>query len=135
MNDISPYNGEEDEPIVGDAPPRAHVFFSNSVYDKLKFVAAVVLPALAVFYIAVAPLWGWPKQEEVSGTIMAIDLLLGTLLGLSSLQYKNHAGRFDGNIIVYPEEEDGTNVRFQMDDPSVLLDKDEVTVRVRRPRR
>jgi hypothetical protein len=47
----------------------------NKLYDLLKYAAVIVLPALAVFYITIAPMWGFPKQEEVAGTIMALDLL------------------------------------------------------------
>lgn len=128
MNDFN------EEPIVGDAPPKERILFSNAVYDRLKWVAQVVLPALALFYITLAPVWGFPKPDEVSATVVAFDLFLGTLLGLSHVQYKNSAGRFDGKVVVYPEQEDGTAVRFIMDDPSVLLAKDEVTVEVKRPR-
>lgn len=129
MNDFQ----DENDPIVGDGPPNARVFFSNAIYDKLKWVAQVVLPACALFYIAIAPLWGLPKQEEVSGTIVAGDLLLGTLLGISHLQYKNNDARFDGQITVHPAEEDGGQaVQLEVPDPSVLLNVDEISVKVKR---
>lgn len=128
-DDYAPEHRADDEPVVGDAPPSARVFLSNAAYDKLKFVAVVLLPALAVFYIAVAPLWGFPKQEEVAGTIMALDLLLGVLLGISTSQYKNSDARFDGAVLLEPTEEGNTNLRVQLD-PEALRAKDEVTVKV-----
>ena len=60
---------------------------SNKVYDILKFIAQIVLPALATFYVTIASLWGLPFPEEISGTVMAIDTLLGTILMISSNQY------------------------------------------------
>lgn len=60
---------------------------SNKVYDILKFIAQIVLPALATFYVTLASLWGLPYPEEISGTIMAVDTLLGALLMISSTNY------------------------------------------------
>lgn len=120
------------DPVVGDAPPQDNVLLSNSVYDKLKQVAQIWLPALAVFYITVAPFWGLPKQEEVAGTLMALDLLLGAgLLGLSRA-FKNSDARFDGQILVSPgEEPDTSQVRVQAETAAVA-EKDEVVLKVRR---
>lgn len=63
---------------------------SNKVYDVLKFVALIVLPALATFYSTIAGIWALPYGEEISGTIMAIDTLLGACLMLSSKNYNKN---------------------------------------------
>ena len=63
---------------------------SNKVYDALKYVAQIVLPALATLYITIASLWGLPYPEEISGTMMAIDAFLGAVLMLSSIQYNKN---------------------------------------------
>lgn len=60
---------------------------TNKVYDVLKFIAQIVLPALATFYVTIASLWGLPYPEEISGTVMAIDTFLGAILMISSNQY------------------------------------------------
>lgn len=60
---------------------------SNKVYDILKFIAQIVLPALATFYVTIANLWGLPYPDEISGTVMAIDTFLGAILMISSNQY------------------------------------------------
>ena len=60
---------------------------NNKVYDILKYIAQIVLPALATFYFAIAKIWGLPYGEEIVGTITAIDLFLGALLGISTAQY------------------------------------------------
>lgn len=62
---------------------------TNKVYDVLKFIAQIVLPALATFYVTIASLWGLPYPEEISGTVMAIDTFLGALLMISSNKYYN----------------------------------------------
>lgn len=125
-------NDRNEEPVVGDAPPKDKVLFSNSVYNKLMPVAQLWLPALAVFYITIAPFWGLPKQEEVAGTIMALNLFLGALLGVSNKQYQNSDGRFDGAINVESfAEENYSNLNVQLD-PAAIANKDEVTVKVNR---
>lgn len=63
---------------------------SNKVYDVLKWIAQLVLPAIATFYLSIAGIWGLPFGEQISGTIMAIDTLLGVILGISSIQYNKN---------------------------------------------
>ena len=64
---------------------------SNKVYDVLKWIALVVLPAIGTLYFALAGIWGFPCAEEVVGTITAVDTFLGVLLGISSVQYNKQA--------------------------------------------
>jgi hypothetical protein len=63
---------------------------SNQVYDQLKFVAQILLPALGTLYFALAGLWGLPAAEEVVGTIVAVDAFLGVVLGMSTKKYRRH---------------------------------------------
>ena len=60
---------------------------SNSVYDVLKFIAQIVLPALATLWAALGKIWGWPLVTEITATICAVDTFLGALLGINSMQY------------------------------------------------
>lgn len=60
---------------------------SDKVYDVLKYIAQIVLPALATLYFALSGIWGLPYGEQVEGTIIAIDTFLGIILGISSLNY------------------------------------------------
>lgn len=61
---------------------------SNQLYDILKFIAQIVLPAIATFYVTIASIWGLPLGDEISRTVMAIDTLLGAILMISTSQYK-----------------------------------------------
>ncbi len=60
---------------------------SNKTYDVLKYLAQIVLPALATLYLALAGIWGLPYGEEVAGTVMAVDTFLGAVLMLESNKY------------------------------------------------
>ena len=60
---------------------------SNTVYDILKWITMIVLPALATAYVGLAAIWGWPFADEVAKTTAVICTLLGALLGISTAEY------------------------------------------------
>ena len=57
---------------------------SNKVYDILKAIALIWLPAIGTLYFALAGIWNLPYPEEIVGTITAVDTFLGAVLGRSS---------------------------------------------------
>ena len=61
---------------------------NNKIYDTLKWIAQILLPALATMYFAIAQIWGLPYAEQIVGTMTAIDAFLGALLGISTYNYK-----------------------------------------------
>ena len=61
---------------------------SNKLYDTLKWIALILLPAVGTLYFALAGIWGFPYGEQIVGTITAIDCFLGALLGISTTIYK-----------------------------------------------
>ena len=64
-------------------------FLPDNVYDVLKWVSIVCLPALSVFVLCVSKIWGWADLGTlISETITAVAVLLGSLLGISAIQYK-----------------------------------------------
>lgn len=66
-----------------------NVVFSNAVYDKLKWVAQILLPALATLYFALSKVWNLPYTEQIVGTISAVDVFLGAILQLSTKIYND----------------------------------------------
>ena len=60
---------------------------SNKVYNILKWIAMIVLPALATLYLGLSNVWGLPYGEEVSTTITLVNTFLGTVLMISTNQY------------------------------------------------
>ena len=64
----------------------------NEVYDVLKYVAQIVLPALGTLYFALSAIWGFPFGEQILGTITAVDTFLGALLKISNNNYNNREG-------------------------------------------
>lgn len=67
---------------------------NNKTYDLLKEIAQIWLPALATLYFTLASIWGLPYAEQIVGTISAIDVFLGAVLKISTIQYNKGV---DGN--------------------------------------
>lgn len=65
------------------------MIFTNKTYDVLKWLAQILIPAVATLYFALAGIWGFPYGEEIVGTLTAIDTFLGVMLGISSNNYNN----------------------------------------------
>lgn len=63
--------------------------FSNDMYDRLKWVAQILIPALSALYFGLAQIWGFPYGEEIVGTMACIDTFLGVILGISTYNYNN----------------------------------------------
>ena len=65
---------------------------SNEMYDLLKWIAEIALPALATLYLTLGGIWGLPYPKEIGATITAVDAFLGMLLGISNANYKKELG-------------------------------------------
>ena len=59
----------------------------NKVYDVLKWIAQILLPAIGTLYFALSKIWGFPYATEIVGSIAAVDTFLGAHLGISSASY------------------------------------------------
>ncbi|MGN0378536.1 MAG: phage holin [Butyrivibrio sp.] len=60
---------------------------SDKVYNVLKRIATIVLPAIGTFYFTLSGIWGFPYGEQIIGTITAADTCLGILIGISTSTY------------------------------------------------
>lgn len=63
---------------------------NDKVYETLKWIALIALPALGTLYFALAGIWGLPYGEQIVGTIAAVDTFVGALLGISTAQYRKN---------------------------------------------
>lgn len=60
---------------------------SNRVYDILKWIAIIFLPALAKLIEGIFGVWGIPYGAEVASTIIYFQVFLGAILCVSSINY------------------------------------------------
>lgn len=124
MSDISTTT----EPVSDEVAPSGQMF-SNRTYDWMKYLAQIVLPAVATLYFALSQIWGLPKGHEVVGTITAVDAFLGVILQLSSAQY-NRKNVATGEA--YVDISNPTSpIRLSLDhSPEEMAAKDKVTFKV-----
>lgn len=60
----------------------------SGAYVAMKWAALIALPAVGVFYQALAGVWSLPLAEEVSQTCNIVALLVGSLIGVSAASAK-----------------------------------------------
>lgn len=57
---------------------------NDKVYDILKWVGLIALPALAVFVGVIGPVWNIPYTDQIVVTLNALGVLIGALIGVSA---------------------------------------------------
>ena len=60
---------------------------SNRIYDILKWITLVCIPALTTAYVGLSAVWGWPYADQIAKTSAVVCVLLGSLLGISTINY------------------------------------------------
>lgn len=100
---------------------------NNQIYDILKRVALIIIPALATFVNAVGIVWGVPHTNEATATITAFGVFLGAALGVSS---KNYEPETHGDLVV--TKHDDVYADFAVE-PSNLKDGDTIVLKVTKP--
>lgn len=99
--------------------------FGNKVYDVLKWIALIVLPAFATLYSFLADTWDLANADKVVGTIVAIDTFLGIILKISTNQYYKKGKNFDGEINFIEQDGEDEKVRFDINkDPVDVIHDD-----------
>ena len=57
----------------------------DKVYNVLKWICLIALPALSTFYGIIADIWSLPYGDAIPRTITAVALLIGALIGVSQI--------------------------------------------------
>lgn len=60
----------------------------NNLYQAMKWVGLIALPASAAFVGAVGPAWGWQNVDAIVLTLNASGVLIGALIGVSAATSK-----------------------------------------------
>lgn len=69
----------------------------SRIYDILKWITLVVIPALTTAYVGLSAVWGWPYATEIAKTSAVVCTLLGALLGISTASYYKDGQEEGGN--------------------------------------
>lgn len=64
------------------------IFKNNKIYDVIKWILLVVIPALNILITGLCSLYGWTWGPIVVGTIDLFAVFFGTILGIGSVKYK-----------------------------------------------
>lgn len=115
---------------------------SSTLYDRLKWVAQIFLPALGAFIFALSGVWGFDTTGKIVGTITAVDAFLGLLLKRSNEKYVGdlaalhqaemaNPANFDGDLFISPGEGPNPDLTAAWNEhPDEFKDKETVTLRV-----
>lgn len=95
---------------------------NNRLYDVLKKIAQIYLPAAGTLYAALAVIWGLPAVEQVGGTVLAVDTFLGIILGISSSSYNSSGAKYDGQILLSTNPDGKKIYSLQLNDDVTSLD-------------
>lgn len=68
----------------------------DNVYNILKWVTMICIPALTTAYVGLSGVWGWPYATEIAKTSAVVCTLLGALLGISTATYNAEKNDKDG---------------------------------------
>ena len=85
----------------------------DRVYDILKQITTVVLPACGTLYFALSGIWGFPYGEQIVGTITAVVTFLGVVLGISTYKYNQTPTTED--VLEYADEIDESDYEVEYD--------------------
>lgn len=69
----------------------------DKVYDVLKWIVLIAIPALTTAYVGLSLIWGFPYADKVAKTSAVICTLLGSLLGISTVQYNKENSYDEGS--------------------------------------
>jgi hypothetical protein len=58
----------------------------DKIYDVIKYIVTIIMPAVSVLYVGLAGIWGWPYADEVSRTIAVVYTFLCSLMGISHIK-------------------------------------------------
>ena len=63
---------------------------SNKVYDRLKNIALIIIPALTMLWTTIGETWNIPYTTQVAATISAVGVFLGASLKISTHYYNKN---------------------------------------------
>ena len=60
----------------------------NDIYDAIKWIVTILLPAATVAYVALAAVWGWPMADQIERTLVIAYTFLCAVMGISTVTAK-----------------------------------------------
>lgn len=99
---------------------------NSKMYDILKWITLIVLPAIATLYMTLGSVWGFPYTDQVGATITALVTFLGAVLQISRSNYTG-----DGTLTINTSNPDTDKYNLELNDLEGLTEKKSVTFMVK----
>ena len=61
---------------------------TNKMYDAIKWIVVIVIPAIITLYATLGNIWNFPRVEQITASLAAIDVFLGAIMQISSSKYR-----------------------------------------------
>ena len=78
---------------------------SDKAYEVLKWLCVLALPANSDFVKFLLPTWNIPYGDPIAETLRQIALLIGVLIGISTIQYNKQSAEINADIKDFTNEE------------------------------
>lgn len=104
------------------------------LYDFLKYVALVILPAVTALILGLGVTLNWSPSTTIAGVLTLVDTFLGVILGKSASNFKLQEPIVFGEIVV-KQDPDGTPNGMKLvgyHENFVFEDQSQVVLNVRR---
>lgn len=104
------------------------------LYDFLKYIALIILPAIAALILGLGVSLNWSGATITAGVITLVDTFLGTILGKSSSNFKQQEPIVFGDIVVQ-QDPDGAPAGIRIvghHEGFVFQDQSQVVLNVKR---
>lgn len=85
-------------------PPSGFVL-SGVLYEKVKWLVLIVMPALMTLYFTIDQILGLAHTDEVMGISSAVMTFLGVVLGISTNTFRNSPNRYAGETFLAPTDD------------------------------
>lgn len=97
-------------------PVKDHLL-SNTLYDRLRLLVELILPAIATLYVSLAQIWSWPNETEVLATSAAASVFLGVLIKLGDKSYSNSEEKYAGSFKLVDTGDEDSFYRINLSVP------------------
>lgn len=72
---------------------------SNRVFDVLRALCEIIIPAIGALYFAIAKIWQLPYGTEITGTCAALATFIGAIVGVNRASFNAVEKSVDAYII------------------------------------
>jgi hypothetical protein len=113
-------------------PPVSNQMLSDKVYNFIKMLVQLALPAFSTLYLSLAGVWSLPYAQQIVGTSAALATFFGVVLRLSNRSYVANDANYDGKVVITTNEDGVKLYSLELhSDPDAIDVKDSINFKVK----